>query len=297
MPMNCIIHENIPLDRYTTYRIGGPARYFAEPESIDDIAELLNWCSQKELPYFVLGHGSNIVVSDSGFDGLIISFNRKFGKIDIKDNVVTALAGASLGRVVKTGTDQGYAGMEYLMGIPGTIGGGVYINAGAFGMEIKDTVSSVTSITPNGEVIERTHSECAFGYRTSIFCSNNEIILMASFSLNDGDAEALKLTMDETLDKRLDKQPLHLPNAGSMFKRPQGDYAGRLIEAAGLKGYTLGNAQISDKHANFVVHNGQGSGQDIYDLSESVIAKVAANSGVTLEKEQIFIGDFLPWPR
>ncbi len=295
--MKCKLLENVPLDQYTTYRIGGPARYFAEPESIEDVAELLAWCYDKKMNFFVIGHGSNLVASDSGFDGLILNFDRRFGKIVREENTIRAQAGASLGRVIKTGTDQGYSGMENLMGIPGTIGGGTYINAGAFGMEMKDTVTSVTSMTQAGEIIVRTNEECQFGYRTTIFCTNDEVILETTFELNSGDPEALKATMEDILNKRLSKQPLHLPNAGSMFKRPANDFAGRLIEAADLKGYTLGNAQISDKHANFVVHNGQAKAQEIFDLSESVISQVAENSGITLEKEQIFLGEFLPWPR
>ncbi len=295
--MKCNLLENVPLDQYTTYRIGGPARYFAEPESIEDVAELLAWCYDKKINFFVIGHGSNLVASDSGFDGLILNFDRRFGKIVRESNTIRAQAGASLGRVIKTGTDQGFSGMENLMGIPGTVGGGTYINAGAFGMELKDTITSVTSMTQSGEIIVRTNAECQFGYRTTIFCSNDEVILEATFELNSGNPEELQATMEEILEKRLTKQPLHLPNAGSMFKRPTNDFAGRLIEEADLKGFTLGNAQISDKHANFVVHNGQAKAQEIYDLSESVISQVAANSGITLEKEQIFLGEFLPWPR
>jgi UDP-N-acetylmuramate dehydrogenase len=189
------------------------------------------------------------------------------------------------------------AGIQHLAGIPGTMGGGTYINAGAFGQELKDVIVSVTSTTCDGRLIKRTNEECGFSYRHSNFFDWDEIILETELELTPGDEHALKSEMRETLRKRKEKQPLHLPNAGSMFKRPPGQFAGVLIEEAGLKGFRMGGAMISEKHANFTVNAGGASAQDIHDLSSEVIRRVKEKSGTTLEREVIFIGEFLPWPR
>jgi UDP-N-acetylmuramate dehydrogenase len=291
------LKENISLHKYTTYKVGGKAKYFAEPSNLAEIQEVLQWRKKQNLPLFILGKGSNLVVSDSGFEGLILYFGRSFKKIQIDGAQIYAEAGALLHSLVQKSVNQGLVGMENLGGIPGTIGGGVYINAGAFDQELDQSIIKVTSITCDGDIKVRSTAECGFGYRHSNFFQLNEIILSAEFALNQSEIEKAKNQFNHTLQKRKGKQPLEYPNAGSMYKRPPGTFAGKLIQEANLKGFALGGAQISPKHANFVINANNATSQDIYDLSEEVKNQVLKNSGIELEKEQIFLGEFLPYPR
>jgi UDP-N-acetylmuramate dehydrogenase len=277
--------------------VGGPARYFCEPGTVEDFAEALAWAAERGLPHFILGKGTNLVFSDAGYPGLVLYTGRSFHRIDWDGPRAKVQAGALLHTVVTQSVNRGLAGIQNLAGIPGTMGGGVYINAGAFGQELKEVITEVTSTTCDGVLVTRRNADCGFAYRHSDFFHLGEIILEAGMELVPGDAEALKAEMRETLRKRKDKQPLHLPNAGSMFKRPPGQYAGALIEQAGLKGFRMGGAMISEKHANFTVNAGGATAQDIFDLTEEVIARVKADSGTALEREVIFIGEFRPWPR
>jgi UDP-N-acetylmuramate dehydrogenase len=295
--MPIVIQENVPLAPLISFKVGGPARHFCEPATVEEFSLALTWAKEKGLPVFILGKGTNLVFSDAGFPGLVVYTGRSFHHVSWDGPRVTAQAGALLHTVVTQSVNRGYAGIQNLAGIPGTVGGGVYINAGAFGQELKETILTVTSTTRDGMLVTRANADCGFAYRHSSFFHLDEIILEATLELAPGDAEALKAEMRETLRKRKDKQPLHLPNAGSMFKRPPGQFAGALIEAAGLKGFQMGGARISEKHANFTVNAGGATAQDIFDLTEEVIARVKARSGTTLEREVLFIGEFLPWPR
>jgi UDP-N-acetylmuramate dehydrogenase len=295
MPLD--IRENVPLAPLISFKVGGPARWFCEPATAAEFAEAMAWAKQRNLETFILGKGTNLVFSDRGFSGLVLYTGRSFTHIDWQGNRVTAQAGALLHTVVTQAVGKGMAGIQNLAGIPGTMGGGTYINAGAFGQELKDAIVKVVSTTRAGALVERTNAECGFAYRHSRFFDLDEIILETELELAPGDGEALKAEMRETLRKRKEKQPLHLPNAGSMFKRPPGQFAGTLIEQAGLKGFRIGGAMISEKHANFTVNAGGATAQDIHDLSSEVIRRVKEQSGTTLEREVIFIGEFLPWPR
>jgi UDP-N-acetylmuramate dehydrogenase len=295
MPLD--IRENVPLAPLISFKVGGPARWFCEPATAAEFAEAMAWAKQRNLETFILGKGTNLVFSDRGFPGLVLYTGRSFTHIDWQGNRVTAQAGALLHTVVTQAVGKGMAGIQNLAGIPGTMGGGTYINAGAFGQELKDVIVKVVSTTRAGALVERTNAECGFAYRHSRFFDLDEIILETELELAPGDGEALKAEMRETLRKRKEKQPLHLPNAGSMFKRPPGQFAGTLIEQAGLKGFRIGGAMISEKHANFTVNAGGATAQDIHDLSSEVIRRVKEQSGTTLEREVIFIGEFLPWPR
>lgn len=295
MPLS--IRENVPLAPLISFKVGGPARWFCEPATAADFAESMAWAKERGLRTFVLGKGTNLVFSDRGFPGLVIYTGRSFTHIVWEGNRVTAQAGALLHSVVTQSVGKGMAGIQNLAGIPGTMGGGTYINAGAFGQELKDVIAKVVSTTREGRLIERNNAECGFAYRHSKFFDLDEIILETTLDLAPGDTDALQAEMRETLRKRKEKQPLHLPNAGSMFKRPPGRFAGTLIEQAGLKGFRIGGAMISEKHANFTVNAGGATAQDIHDLSSEVIRRVEEQSGVTLEREVIFIGEFLPWPR
>lgn len=295
--MPIAIQEQVPLAPLISFKVGGPARFFCEPATAEEFSEALAWAKGRGLPAFILGKGTNLVFSDAGYAGLVLYTGRSFHHIEWDGPSVRAQAGALLHTVVTQSVNKGFAGIQNLAGIPGTMGGGVYINAGAFGQELKEVVTSVKSTTMDGRLMVRSNAECGFSYRHSNFFGLGEIILETTLELKAADTDALKAEMRETLRKRKDKQPLHLPNAGSMFKRPPGQFAGVLIEQAGLKGFRMGGAMISDKHANFTVNAGGALAQDIFDLTEEVIARVRAHSGTTLEREVIFIGDFLPWPR
>jgi UDP-N-acetylmuramate dehydrogenase len=295
--MSILIRENVPLAPLISFKVGGPARYFVEPSTPEEFSEALGWARQKGLEIFILGKGTNLVFSDLGFSGLIIYTGKSYHGIAWDGNRVRAQSGSLLHTVVTQSVGQGMAGIQHLAGIPGTMGGGTYINAGAFGQELKEVIVRVKSATMDGALVERNNAECGFAYRHSNFFNLNEIILETTLELIPGDRESLQAEMRETLRKRKDKQPLHLPNAGSMFKRPPGQFAGVLIEQAGLKGFRMGGAMISEKHANFTVNAGGATAQDIHDLSSEVIRLVKEKSGTTLEREVIFIGEFKPWPR
>ena len=298
MQIPAIFQENVALKDFTTYKIGGKARYFAEIDSIESLQEVLRFCAQTQTEYFTIGKGSNLVVSDQGFDGAILYIGPKcFGQIDIQGNCVTAQAGVLLHSVVGKTVKAGLAGMENLGGIPGTMGGGAYINAGAFDQELVQVITEVKSLTPQGELRIRNNEECGFSYRRSNFFDWDEIIVEVTMELRPENSETLTEQMNAILKRRKEKQPLNYPNAGSMYKRPPGTYAGKLIQEAELKGFKMGGAQISPKHANFVINTGEATAQDIYDLSTEVILRVAADSGITMEREQIFLGEFLEWPR
>jgi UDP-N-acetylmuramate dehydrogenase len=244
-----------------------------------------------------LGKGTNLVFSDAGYPGLVI-YTGDCARIRWHGNEVRADCGALLLDVVTQSVERGLSGVQNLAGIPGTMGGGTYINAGAFDQELKDVVTEVSFLRPDGSPATRGNADCGFAYRRSVFCGSGELILETVMSLQaGGDAGALRREMEATLAKRAEKQPLHLPNAGSMFKRPPGQYAGALIQAAGLKGFRMGNAGISDKHANFTVNLGGATAQEIWDLTSEVIGRVQKHSGIALEREVIFIGAFSPWPR
>lgn len=295
--MSILIRENIPLAPLISFKVGGPARFFAEPSTPGEFSEALSWAAGKGLEPFILGKGTNLVFSDQGFPGLVIYTGRSFHGIAWDGRRVRAQAGALLHTVVTQSVGRGMEGIQHLAGIPGTMGGGTYINAGAFGQELKEVIVSVTSTTLDGTMRVRNNAECGFAYRHSNFFHWKEIILETELELREGGKQELKSGMRETLRKRKEKQPLHLPNAGSMFKRPPGQFAGVLIEQAGLKGFRMGGAMISEKHANFTVNAGGATAQDIHDLSSEVIRRVREQSGTTLEREVIFIGEFLPWPR
>jgi UDP-N-acetylmuramate dehydrogenase len=289
--------ENVPLAPYVSFRVGGPARWFCAPSTVAQFAEALAFSREKALPVFLLGNGSNLVISDAGFPGLVVHTAR-YGSIRWEGSRAVAQCGALLWDAVDQSVSRGCSGMENLAGIPGTLGGGTWINAGAFDQELKDVVSEVLSLRRDGTLARRTNAECAFGYRRSVFCGLDEWILETTLELKPGgDAAALKAQSAAIVRRREERQPLHLPNAGSMFKRPPGNYAGALIEAAGLKGFRMGNAGISDKHANFTVNLGGATAQEIWDLTSEVIRRVHAHSGITLEREPIFVGAFAPWPR
>ncbi|MEK7391694.1 MAG: UDP-N-acetylmuramate dehydrogenase [Fibrobacterota bacterium] len=284
--------EHAPMSQRTTFKLGGAARVLLEPHAEAQLAAALAWVKAEGLPLFVLGRGSNLVVSDAGWPGAIIALSANFAGVRWTENGATALAGTRLTEFVTQGVGRGLAGLEKLAGIPGTVGGAVFINAGAYGQEFGDRVVRVTSVSRDGIWLERSREECAFAYRHSAFKDNGEIVVSATVELTTENVDTLRATVREIQRMRVDKQPLDLPNAGSLFKRPPGGFASKMVEEAGLKGFRVGNAAISEKHAGFAVNLGGATAADVWNLSSEVIERVKASHGVILEREVIFLGDF-----
>lgn len=286
-----IFRENVPLRDYTTFKVGGPARYFYEPASRTELARALEYARTESLPCTVIGRGSNLVVSDHGLRGLVIRLGDKFSHLHIEGDKLTADAGTLLNTAVTHAVRAGLGGIQKLGGVPGTIGGGTFINAGAYGQELCQVITRVESLTRTGEERIRTNAQCEFRYRHSIFCELDEVVTHVEMQLTLADDNTLRSEMQASLHQRKEKQPLELPNAGSMFKRPPGHFAGALIEASGLKGFSVGGAQVSPKHAGFVVNTGGATAADIWELTERVIEHVERDHGIRLEREVIFLGE------
>ena len=286
------IEENITIGNLTSYKIGGKAKKYAKVYDEFDVVEALEYVKDNGLPFFIMGKGSNILVSDRGFDGLVIDMTA-YDEIRINDNSATVSGGALLTKVVVSVVNAGLVGMEKLAGIPGTIGGGVVMNAGAYGQTISDNLISVTSIDCETlNVINRKKDELKLGYRTSLFKEVREIVLSAQFALSQGDSGLLKEEISIIQKKRRDKQPLDQPSCGSVFKRPDGNYAGALIEKAGLKGRKFGGVMISPKHSNFIVNTGGGRAEHVRKAISGIRKDVYLNSGILLQPEVIFVGKF-----
>lgn len=301
-----ILLENEPMNKHTSFKVGGPARYFVKAESLDDLKKALDLAREKAIPFFILGNGTNLLVSDKGFDGVIITLAGDFSSIeDLGNGAFKVGAAIPLGRFARSVLKQGFAGIHKLAGIPGTLGGAIYMNAGAYGQEIGTSCTQVTVLDSDGNIREFAASECGFGYRQSIFQKNNAIILSATFLLPTA-ASLGKTTADleaelaECMAKRKASQPLNMPNAGSTFKRlsvgaadtPAQIAPGYYIEQAGLKGYRIGDAEVSTVHANFIVNAGGATASDIKQLSEFVQQKVTEKFGIKLHREIILLGDF-----
>lgn len=281
-----------PMQKHMTFRVGGPADYFVMPETIEQVQKVVTLCKEEEIPYYIVGNGSNLLVSDKGYRGVIIQIGKRFGQIEVKGNQITAQAGALLSAVANRALEAGLAGFEFAAGIPGSLGGACVMNAGAYGGEMKDVLLSVTVLTPEGEVLAIPREELELGYRTSIIEKKHYLVLEAVIELQKGDPEEIKAVMDDLRQRRIDKQPLEYPSAGSTFKRPEGYFAGKLIQDAGLKGFQVGGAQVSEKHAGFVINKNHATASDIYELMRQVSEKVEEESGVRLEPEVKRLGEF-----
>lgn len=291
-PLPCPGSWNAPLGARTTFQVGGAARVLLEPTCEAEVASALGWVRAQGLELYVMGRGSNLVVSDHGWDGAILVLGKAFSGVTFEDTRATALAGTMLTDLVMQCVRRGLGGCEKLAGIPGTVGGAVFINAGAYGQEFGDRCVSVRTATRDGAIRERTSSDCGFAYRTSLFHGLGEIILSATLDLVPGEIDLLKASVQEMQQARRDKQPLDKPNAGSLFKRPPGGFASKIVDEAGLRGFRVGNAAISEKHAGFAVNLGGATAQDVWDLSTEVIRRVQASHGLTLEREVVFLGRF-----
>lgn len=280
------------MSRHTTFRTGGPASLFIRPASTEELRQVISLFKRAEVDYFVLGNGSNLLVSDRGYEGAIISI-EKFTDIRLEDeNRIFAQAGVMNSKVATFARDNSLTGFEFAAGIPGTIGGAVIMNAGAYGGEMKQVVKEVKALSSDGEIIRLDNKALNFGYRQSALKGKNFVVLSALIELENGDRDKISEYMQELAAKRREKQPLEFPSAGSTFKRPEGYFAGKLIEDANLRGYTVGGAQVSEKHCGFVVNKGGATSTDIYKLICDVREKVLETSGVTLEPEVIMLGKF-----
>ena len=284
------LREYEPMSRHTTFRIGGPARLMALPKNRQEAATAVRAARELGISPFFLGNGSDLLVSDGGFSGFIIKTTGLDQTREVNRRL-QAESGIPLARLAMAALGRGLTGLEFAHGIPGTLGGGVTMNAGAYGGELVQVLTSVTFLNEDGQVITLPAEECALTYRHSLFSDHPEwLILEAEFELPQGDAAAIKNKMDELAQKRRSKQPLDLPSAGSTFKRPEGYFAAALIDQCGLKGLTVGDAQVSEKHAGFVVNRGSATAGDVRRLMEQVQSTVLRETGVTLEPEVKFLG-------
>lgn len=274
-----------PMKKHTTFRVGGPARALVEPGSAEDVKSVVEFCKSEQIPYYIVGNGSNLLVSDKGYDGVIIHLFKNMSAMRIEGNKVYVQAGALLSKVAVQAGRKGLTGMEFASGIPGTIGGALVMNAGAYGGEMKDVLTSVEYLAADGNIVEVPAAELDLSYRHSIFEENGGCILSATFRLKKGDAASIKARMDELMQKRIDKQPLDKPSAGSTFKRPAGAFAAALIDQCGLRGYRHGGAAVSEKHCGFVVNLGGATCADVLALCDEVRSIVKEKTGYDLEKE------------
>ncbi|MBA7491970.1 UDP-N-acetylenolpyruvoylglucosamine reductase [subsurface metagenome] len=279
-----------PMRKHTSFRIGGPAEALIIPNNEEDLRQLLGLASQNSIPVTIIGAGTNLLVSDHGIAGIVIKMTDCFSNIDISEQQVIAGAGCSLPTLSRLTADGGLTGLEFAVGIPGALGGAVVINAGAHGAAIGNFVTAVKVINFRGEPAELTKDNLNFGYRKSELQNKDMILLSVTLELEKGNAGEIKEKMREYLQQRRAKQPLNLPSAGSIFKNPEGDYAGRLIEACGCKGMSIGDAQVSELHANFIVNKGNATAQDVLRLMNNVRKIVFKKYGIKLEPEINIIG-------
>lgn len=285
------VFENENLDKYTSFKIGGPAKTLLIPNDEKSLINIIEICKENNLRYIILGNCTNILVSDKGYDGIVIMLKNTLNNIEVQDNIIRAGAGATLREVANKALDHELQGFEFAHGIPGSVGGGVTMNAGAYDGELKDIVTSVRLIDENLNVIELSNEEMNFSYRTSIAQESSYIILSADFKLSKGDKVKIKEKMDDLWNRRVTKQPLECPSAGSTFRRPVGYFAGKLIDDSGLRGFTHGNAGISEKHCGFVINKGGATAKDVKETIEIVQKIVKDNFGVELRREVKYVGD------
>ena len=280
------------MSQHTTFKIGGPADYFLMPDKGEDVGRVIKICKEKEIPYFILGNGSNLLVGDGGYRGAVIQIYRNMSWVTVEGNEITAQAGALLSAVAAAAKNASLTGFEFAGGIPGTIGGAVVMNAGAYGGEMKDVLTEVTVMNAEGDIFTLPTEELELGYRTSIIKTAGYIVLEAKIRLKEGDPEVIRETMKDLTIRRTTKQPLEYPSAGSTFKRPEGYFAGKLIMDSGLAGYQVGGAQVSEKHCGFVINAGDATARDVRTLMDNVRDIVYKKYGVTLEPEVKFLGEF-----
>lgn len=281
-----------PMSKHTTFRVGGEAECLVTIQAEEELARLIPYLNQIEQEYFILGNGSNLLVGDKGYRGIVLKFGGMMEKVQVDGTRVSAKAGALLSKVAMTAKENGLSGLEFAAGIPGSIGGGVVMNAGAYGGEMKQIVEEVRVMDRDGQIITLDNDTMEFGYRTSIIKNRPFIVLEVVLRLTKDDREQIGARMEELMRQRKSKQPLEYPSAGSTFKRPEGYYAGKLIMEAGMRGHQIGGARVSDKHCGFVINTGKATAADIREVIEEVQERVKERFHVTLEPEIVFLGDF-----
>lgn len=286
------ILQDEPMKNHTTFRTGGPADWYLTPE-IGQLPPLLFLLREKQVPVTIIGNGSNLLVGDGGIRGVVIEIGKAMQEITVKGNSIYAQAGASLGNVVSKACQNGLTGLEFAAGIPGSVGGAMVMNAGAYGGEMKDVTARVKVLSSDGEVLSLTGEQMEFGYRRSIVMESDYVVLEAEFVLQQGDKAAICDKMEELRKQRLSKQPLEYPSAGSTFKRPEGYFAGKLIMDCGLAGFSVGGAQVSEKHCGFVINKDKGTAADVLSVIRHVQQTVMKNYGVELETEVKLVGEFV----
>ncbi len=288
--LNCEALKDEPMNKHTSFKIGGNADTYVKVDSLSTLGTIIRECVDSDIDYLILGNGSNVLVSDEGYRGVIIRLDGEFRKISLIDETtVYCGAGASLATLCKFALNNGLSGLEFAWGIPGTVGGAIFMNAGAYDGEMKNVVHSVSHLTPDGGIGRCEKDDLQMGYRTSVYRSNKCIITGVTLKLKKADPEAIRAKMDDFMNRRSTKQPLEFPSAGSVFKRPEGAYAGALIEQCGLKGKCHGGAQVSDKHAGFIINKDNATANDVKSLIREVQTKVFDETGYDLECELIIL--------
>lgn len=286
------IYTKEPMKNHTTFRVGGEADYFVLPKTTEEVKGIVALCQEMDMPYYILGNGSNLLVGDKGYRGVIIQIYKEMNEITVEGNRIKVQAGALLSKIGSVALNAELTGFEFAAGIPGTMGGAVVMNAGAYGGEMKDVLEDVTVLTPEGQILVLENEELELGYRTSVVRKKGYIVLEATIALEEGNKETIKARMDELRVQRTTKQPLEYPSAGSTFKRPEGYFAGKLIQDAGLRGFQVGGAQVSDKHCGFVINKENATAADVVELMNQVSAIVKEKFGVELEPEVKRLGEF-----
>ena len=285
LPQDCSVLRDEPMSRHTTFKIGGPADAFVSVFSQEGLLELLELLRTREIPYLLLGNGSNLLVSDQGIRGVVIHLDGVFKQITGEGDRLICGAGASLSSVCVEAKSRGLSGLAFAYGIPGSVGGAVFMNAGAYGGEMKDVIFSCRHLTPDGQIETFEKEKLDLSYRHSVYGENRFVILSAELKLERGNSEEIELAMRDFMQRRKSKQPLEFPSAGSVFKRPEGYFAGAVIEKCGLKGLSVGGAQISEKHAGFIINTGNATCEDVRQLIEKIQQTVFRETGVFLECE------------
>lgn len=288
--LGCEARKYEPMSKHTSFKIGGNADVYIKVNNLSKLSTILKECLASDVDYMILGNGSNLLVSDDGIRGVVIRLDGDFRKITLLDDTtIFCGAGATLAYLCKFALNCGLSGLEFAWGIPGTVGGAVFMNAGAYDGEMKDVVHSVSHISPSGEIGRTEKENLNFGYRTSVYRSNNMIITGVTLKLKKGNPDEIRAKMDDYMSRRSTKQPLEYPSAGSVFKRPEGNFAGALIEQCGLKGKTCGGAQVSEKHAGFIINKSNATSKDVRDLIGEIQKTVSEKTGYNLECELIIL--------
>lgn len=285
------IRYNEPMQDHTTFRIGGPADIMVMPESVPEIMRVLEWVRKRDLPYLVIGEGSNLLVKDGGIRGVVIKLGPGFSRVEFRGTEVEAQAGVKVSRLAALAADRGLSGLEFAEGIPGSLGGAVYMNAGAYGGEMSQIIKEVTVISESGEITVLEKPALEFGYRTSSIQKKGYIVLEAKLVLHPDEPQLIWQRMDELSRQRREKQPLEYPSAGSVFKRPPGRFVGPMIDELGLKGYRVGDAEVSTKHAGFIVNRGRAAARDVLELVSLIKRRVKDAYGIELETEFRIVGE------